>query len=85
MTKVRLAAVFLLAMTAVPALAAPKTYQVTGPVTAMDADTVTVQKGTEKWEIAKGTATMPAGVQVGSKVTIMYSMTATSITAKAAK
>jgi hypothetical protein len=67
---------------ATPALAAPKTYQVTGPVTALTADTITVQKGKESWELARGTATVPDSVKVGSKVTIMYSMTATTVTAK---
>jgi len=68
---------------AIPAPAAsPTSYQVTGPVLAMDADTITVQKGNEKWQLAKGTAAVPAGVKVGSKVTIKYTMTAASITAR---
>lgn len=71
-----------LGLAALPALAAPKTYQVTGPVLALTPDTITVQKGSEKWELAIGSAALPAGVKVGSKVTIMYSMTAASITAK---
>ena len=33
--------------------AGPKTYQVTGPVLEMKDDSITVQKGKEKWEIAK--------------------------------
>ena len=33
--------------------AAPKTYQVTGPVVEVTPDTITVMKGKEKWEIAR--------------------------------
>jgi opacity protein-like surface antigen len=60
-----------------------KTYQVTGPVLDMTADTITVQKGKDKWEIGKGADTKMTGdVKTGDKVTIMYRMTATSIEAK---
>lgn len=65
-----------------PAFAASKTYQVTGPVTALDDSKITVQKGKENWEIARGSAAVPEGVKVGSKVTVQYTMTADSITAK---
>lgn len=57
-------------------------YQVTGPVTAVNDKTITVEKGGEKWEIAKGSANVPSDVKVGSKVTIEYSMTASKVTAK---
>lgn len=77
-----LCAVAVVGMIAVPALAAPKTYQVTGPVVAMDASTITVQKGSEKWELAVGSAAVPADVKVGSKVKIEYTMTAATITSK---
>jgi hypothetical protein len=75
-----LAAAFIL--TASPVLAATKTYQVTGPVLEIGADTITVQKGSDKWEIAKGAAALPADLKVGSKVTIQYTMTATTVTVK---
>ena len=65
-----------------PAIAAPKTYQVTGPILEMSADKIVVQKGSEKWEIATGSAAVPADAKVGSKVTIMYSMTADSVAVK---
>jgi hypothetical protein len=66
-----------------PALAATKTYQVTGPVLEVRPDAIVVQKGTEKWEIARDADTkLPADVKVGSKVTIMYKMTATSVEVK---
>ena len=63
--------------------AGPKTYQVTGPVLEIKGDVITVQKGTEKWEIALDKSTKTTGdLKVGSKVTIVYQMTATSVTVK---
>jgi hypothetical protein len=50
----------------------------------VSANSITVQKGSEKWEIAKD-ASAGADVKKGDKVTIMYRMTATSIEAKPAK
>lgn len=73
------------ALFATPALAAgAKSYQVTGPVLEVTADTVTVQKGSEKWQINTG-GTAPAGLKAGDKVTVEYTMTATKITAKEEK
>jgi hypothetical protein len=61
-----------------------KTYQVTGPVLEMKGDVIVVQKGKEKWEIARDKDTKVTGdVKVGSKVTIMYTMKAATIEAKA--
>ena len=66
------------------ALAADKSYQVTGPVTAVTDTTITVEKGKEKWTLAKGKDTKVTGdVKVGAKVTIYYTMTAVEIEAKA--
>ncbi len=63
--------------------AAPKTYQVTGPVLEMTDTTIVVQKGKEKWEIAKDAAAKISGeLKVGSKVTIEYFMTAKSVEVK---
>ncbi|TMA50453.1 MAG: hypothetical protein E6J81_00450 [Deltaproteobacteria bacterium] len=60
-----------------------RTYQVTGPVVDMTGDTITVQKGKDKWEISKSADTKTSGeVKKGDKVTVMYRMTATSIEAK---
>lgn len=75
----------LAAALALPALAsaAPKTYQVTGPVLAIDGGVVTVQKGTDKWEIAADK--LPVGLKVGDKVTITYVMSAKDIEVKAEK
>lgn len=84
MTRMLLLATGVLALSAT-AWAAPKDYQVTGPVLAVTADTITVQKGKDKWEIGRGADTKVVGdVKVGDKVTIMYKMTATSIEAKPA-
>jgi hypothetical protein len=63
--------------------AGPKTYQVTGPVLEIKDDVITVQKGKEKWEIAKDSATKVTGdLKVGSKVTIEYTMKATAVEVK---
>ena len=62
-----------------------KTYQVTGPVLEITDSTVTVQKGSEKWQIARGTASLPKDAKVGSKVTVQYTMTATAIDLKSKK
>jgi hypothetical protein len=72
------------ALSAAPALAA-KTYQVTGPVVEVTADSIIVMKGKEKWEIAKGSADIPATVKKGDKITIEYSMTAAKVIDKTAK
>jgi hypothetical protein len=74
-----------LALAASPLLAATKTYQVTGPVLAVTDDAITVQKGQEKWEIARDASTKVTGeLKVGAKVTIEYRMSATSVEVKPA-
>ena len=77
-------AVLAAALVASPAFAAaPRTYQVTGPVLAVTADTIVVQKGQDRWEIARDGSTKVTGdLEVGAKVTIEYRMTATSVEAK---
>ncbi len=61
-------------------------YQVTGPVVEVTDQKIIVQKGKEKWELAKDPATKTNGdVKVGDKVTVEYTMTATDITSKPAK
>ncbi len=63
--------------------AAPKTYQVTGPVLSLTDDLIVVQKGSEKWEIARTKDTQVKGdLKVGAKVTILYRMTATDVEVK---
>lgn len=65
--------------------AGPKTYQVTGPVLEVTDTSVTVQKGDDKWELARDASTKITGeLKVGAKVTIEYTMSATSVEVKAA-
>ena len=62
---------------------ATKTYQVTGPVLEVTDSTITVQKGKEKWQLARDKETKAAGdVKVGDKVTIEYTMSAKNIESK---
>ena len=61
-------------------------YQVTGPVLEVSNSKIVVQKGNEKWEIARTPDTKITGdLKVGSKVTIEYSMTAKSVDVKGDK
>ncbi len=58
-------------------------YQVTGPVLEVTDTKIVVQKGKEKWELARDAGTKVTGdVKVGDKVTVEYKMTATSIESK---
>jgi hypothetical protein len=67
------------------ALAGPKTYQATGPVTALTDSLITITKGKETWEIARDSNTKVTGdLKVGSKVTIEYTMTAATVEVKSA-
>jgi hypothetical protein len=75
------AAVLLLASVAIAA--GPKDYQVTGPVLDVSDDIITVQKGSDKWEIGRNKDTKINGdLKKGSKVTIQYKMTATTVDVK---
>ena len=77
--------VLALVIIAAVAFGATKTYQVTGPVLAFDANSITVEKGKDKWELARDANTKITGdLKVGSKVTIEYRMTATTVDVKAA-
>ena len=60
---------------------AEHTYQVTGPVVSSSPDSITVKKGSENWEIARGDD--KTEVKPGDKVTITYTMTAKKVEAKA--
>ena len=78
------AAVLLVASLAVAG--PPKTYQVTGPVLELKDDLIVVEKGKEKWEIARTKDVKVTGdLKVGSRVTIEYRMTAASVEVKEAK
>jgi hypothetical protein len=66
--------------------AGSKTYQVTGPVLEATDSMVAVQKGKDRWEIARDSNTKVTGdLKVGAKVTITYTMTATDVEVKAGK
>ena len=63
-----------------------KKYQVTGPILELTDAKIIVQKGDEKWEIARDASTTVTGeLKVGAKVTIEYKMIATDIEVKPAK
>ncbi len=87
--KMRRSLAFLLAgalIVAAELSAATKTYQVTGPVLEVSGDMIAVQKGKDRWEIARDGSTKVTGdLKVGSKVTIEYRMTATSVEVKGEK
>jgi hypothetical protein len=72
-----------IALTSNQVLAA-KTYQVTGTVLAVTDSTITVDKKGEKFEIEKTAATKVTGeLKQGSKVTVLYSMSAAEVEVKA--
>lgn len=81
----KLAFVLLAGVVSGPVLAG-KTYQVTGPVLDVTDSVIVVQKGKEKWEIARDASTKVTGdLQKGAKVTVEYTMSAVSVEVKAAK
>lgn len=58
-------------------------YQVTGPVLEVSDSKIVVQKGKEKWEIARTPETKVTGdLKVGAKVTIEYTMSAKAVEVK---
>lgn len=66
-----------------PAAPAAKSYQVTGPILELTENKIVVQKGDEKWEIARTPDTKVEGaLKVGSKVTIHYTMSAKRVEVK---
>jgi hypothetical protein len=63
--------------------AAVRTYQVTGPVLEIRSDAIVVQKGKDRWELARDANTKITGnLRVGAKVTIEYRMIATTVKVK---
>lgn len=83
MKKRMIAVVILLIFTVVSIAFAVNTYQVTGPVLEVKDNSITVQKGNEKWEITRDSNTKVTGdLKVGSKVTIKYEMKAVNIDVK---
>lgn len=79
-------AVIALLFAAPLAVAATKTYQVTGPVTEVTDSSVVVQKGNEKWEVARDPNTKVKGdLKKGATVKVEYRMSATEIEVKSDK
>ena len=63
-----------------------KDYQVTGPILEVNDSMIAVQKGKDRWEIARDSNTKASGdMKVGDKVTVHYTMTAKDIEVKAGK
>ncbi len=78
--------VIALVLVATFSFGATKTYQVTGPVLEVTPTMIAVKKGADRWEIARDAGTKITGdLKVGSKVTIEYRMTATTVTVAAEK
>ena len=83
MKKLTLIALSYAAVGFVSAAFAGTTYQATGPVLEVTDSKIVIQKDKEKWEIARTADTKVTGdLKVGSKVTIQYTMTATSVEVK---
>src|ERR671922_2096242 len=75
-----------LALSSAAFAADAKTYQVTGPVLEVTDTMIAVQKGKDRWEINRDANTKVTGdVKVGERVTVTYTMTATSVELKAGK
>ncbi len=73
----------LFAVAAFVAASSAWAYQVTGPVLEVTDSKIVVQKGKEKWELARTPDTKVTGdLKVGAKVTVEYSMTAKSVDVK---
>jgi hypothetical protein len=86
MKKILIFACALMFVATVALAAGPKTYQVTGPVLEVTANTIVIQKGKDKWEIGRDAATKVTGdLKVGSKVTIEYTMKAVTVEVKEVK
>lgn len=63
-----------------------RTYQVTGTVLELTESTIIVQKGDEKWQVARDKGTKTNGdLKVGAKVTIQYRCVATDVEVKPQK
>ena len=83
----RISALALALAAAVPlaTAAAAKSYQATGPVLELTDTVIVIQKGDERWEIARTKDTKVTGdLKVGAKVTVYYKMAAAEIEVKPA-
>jgi len=58
-------------------------YQATGPIIELTDSKIVIKKDKEKWEFARTADTKVTGeMKVGSKVTVLYTMAATSVEVK---
>jgi hypothetical protein len=81
-----LALILQLGVLSLSAAEAAKTYQVTGPIIELTDKVITVQKGDEKFEIARDPASKSdANLKVGDKVTVHYRMHVTRVETKSDK
>jgi hypothetical protein len=81
-----LAAAVSLAFSSATFAAEAKDYQVTGPVLEVNSSMIAVQKGKDRWELARDSNTKAtADPKVGDKVTVHYTRTATNIEVKPGK
>jgi hypothetical protein len=86
MKKLLVILILILVLPTLATAAAVKTYQVTGPVLEVTDTVIVVQKGKDRWELARDKDTNVTGdLKVGNKVTIEYRMTATKVDVKEAK
>jgi hypothetical protein len=75
-----------LALSSAAFAAGTKDYQVTGPILEVNDSMIAVQKGKDRWEIARDANTKASGeMKVGDKVTVHYTMTATDVEIKPGK
>jgi hypothetical protein len=79
-----LVGLFVVAAAAAEAAESADKYQVTGPVLEVTDTMIAVQKGKDRWEVARDAGTKVTGdLKVGAKVTIKYRMVATTVDVKA--
>jgi TPM domain len=71
---------FLTLTTPPPPPVGPKRYQLTGVILEWNDSMITVQKGNDRWEIARDSNTNIRGdLKIGAKVTVTYVMTASEV------
>jgi hypothetical protein len=76
----------ILVMPALVFAASVKIYQVTGPVLEVSDTMIALQKGQDRWELARDKDTEVTGdLKVGAKVTVQYRINATKMEAKEEK
>jgi hypothetical protein len=65
------------------ATAGPKTYQITGPVVAVDEASITIKAKREKWQVSRDPSATPhEQVKIGDTVTVTYWMTSATVEIK---